>query len=48
MDESSDSGNIDGMDHSSMDMNEEIKSDEASMGHDMSTIYDTFSGNIID
>ncbi len=42
IDESTDSGSMEGMDHSSMDTKEEEKSDDADMGHDMSSMYDTF------
>lgn len=44
-DESSDSSSMEGMDHNSMDMNEEENSDDAAMGHDMSSMYDTFTIN---
>ncbi|WP_019414270.1 multicopper oxidase family protein [Paenisporosarcina sp. TG20] len=45
MDESTDSGSMEGMDHSTMDMNEEATADDSAMGHDMASMYDTFTIN---
>jgi len=45
MDESTDSGSMEGMDHNGMVMNEEENSDDANIGHDMSSMYDTFTIN---
>jgi len=45
MSDSSASNNMEDMDHSDMEMNEEEKSEDSSMGHDMNSMYDIFTIN---